>query len=313
MVKQRVPSKRARLWRVAATLSFLGFAAYWLADNVLGVQRTVAALSHANAEWVVTGIALTVCTFLLAAGIYSVLAIKPLHYPQTLVIEFAAAAANRLLPAGLGGLGLNGRYLYKKGHSVAQATAIVSVNNLLGIGLHLCLLALLIGVRPIVLSQFHLPHLSQYYRVYLAVVVLVGTVVVLLPIVSRQLGHFVRNLLVSLHSFSSRRIAWALLLSLALTITYTLILLCAARSVHLQLTLPQLFIAFSAGMLAATASPTPGGLVGAEAGLFGGLVAYGANPVDAGAAVVLYRLLTYWLPLAPGLLALFAAKRRQLV
>jgi uncharacterized protein (TIRG00374 family) len=66
-------------------------------------------------------------------------------------------------------------------------------------------------------------------------------------------------------------------------------------------------------MLASTATPTPGGLVGAEAGLFAGFVAYGVSAPMAGAAVLLYRFVTYWLPLLPGVLALFLARRRRLV
>lgn len=313
MVKQSVPSKRARLWRVAATTALVGLAAYWLTHNASGVQRSLTALLSASPVWVIAGVSLTLLTFLLAAGIYYMLALRPLRYRQTLVIEFAAAAANRLLPAGLGGLGLNGLYLYKKGHSSAQATAVVSVNNLLGIGLHLCLLTLLIGLRPEVLRQVHLPRTLRHFWAYLAAVLLLGLFVVLLPAIRHQLARFFTNLFVSLRTFPPRRIAWALLLSLALTVTYTLILLCAARSVGLQLNPLQLFVVFSAGMLAATVTPTPGGLVGAEAGLFGGFMVYGASPASAGAAVLLYRLFTYWLPLVPGLLALFFAKRRQLV
>jgi len=39
----------------------------------------------------------------------------------------------RLLPSGIGSLGLNGVYLYKRKHTVAEATVVVSTNNLLGI------------------------------------------------------------------------------------------------------------------------------------------------------------------------------------
>ena len=67
------------------------------------------------------------------------------------------------------------------------------------------------------------------------------------------------------------------------------------------------------GMLAGTATPTPGGLVGAEAGLFTGFTAYGVSVLDAGAAVLLFRLVTYWLPLFPGLLALLAGRKNGLI
>jgi len=105
----------------------------------------------------------------------------------------------------------------------------------------------------------------------------------------------------------------ALVLSAVLTAAYTFVLYGAVRSIGGSLGLPQVFIVFSFGMLAGTVTPTPGGLVGAEAGLFAGFVAYGTAQPDAAAAVLLFRLITYWLPLIPGVAALWAARTRSLV
>jgi uncharacterized protein (TIRG00374 family) len=98
-----------------------------------------------------------------------------------------------------------------------------------------------------------------------------------------------------------------------LTITYTAVLLMTARSVGINLSQLQIFVIFSLGMLFSTATPTPGGLVGAEAGLFAGFVAYGVSAPNATAAVILFRLVSYWLPLLPGAGALFVARQRKLV
>jgi uncharacterized protein (TIRG00374 family) len=105
----------------------------------------------------------------------------------------------------------------------------------------------------------------------------------------------------------------ALLLALLLTATYTALLYVSARSVGINLGVLRTFIVFSLGMLTSTVTPTPGGLVGAEAGLYAGFVAYDAGEVPAGAAVLLFRLVSYWLPLLPGAFALLLAKRRKLL
>jgi uncharacterized protein (TIRG00374 family) len=68
----------------------------------------------------------------------------------------------------------------------------------------------------------------------------------------------------------------------------------------LHLGLEHIFLVFTIGMIVGTATPTPGGLVGAEAGLTGGLITYGVQADTALAAALLYRFLTYWLPLLPG-------------
>jgi uncharacterized protein (TIRG00374 family) len=131
--------------------------------------------------------------------------------------------------------------------------------------------------------------------------------------VRRPLTGLASNLADSVRRLSPVNMLLALVLSAALTATYTFILYCAVRSIGDNLGLLQIFVVFSFGMLVGTATPTPGGLVGIEAALFAGFVAYGIRQTDAAAAVLLFRLVTYWLPLAPGAAALWAARVRRLL
>jgi uncharacterized membrane protein YbhN (UPF0104 family) len=59
------------------------------------------------------------------------------------------------------------------------------------------------------------------------------------------------------------------------------------------------------------ALPLPGGIGGIDGGLIGTLVVYGTPVAATGAAVVLYRLILFWLPLVFGAIA-FASLRRAL-
>ncbi|MEV7327354.1 lysylphosphatidylglycerol synthase domain-containing protein [Micromonospora sp. NPDC093244] len=57
----------------------------------------------------------------------------------------------------------------------------------------------------------------------------------------------------------------------------------------------------------------PGGLGATEAALVSGLLLYGV-PLDAAVAgTLIYRLVTFWLPIAPGYLALRLPTRRRLL
>jgi len=49
--------------------------------------------------------------------------------------------------------------------------------------------------------------------------------------------------------------------------------------------------------------PVPGGMGPVEALTIGGLVTLGVTPTVAVAAVLVSRLLTYWLPVLPGIVA----------
>ena len=63
----------------------------------------------------------------------------------------------------------------------------------------------------------------------------------------------------------------------------------------------------------AAAAPSPGGLGAIEAALIAGLTGVGMQAGPAVSAVLLYRLATYWLPVAPGWLSWRALQRRDYV
>ena len=311
--KTKLVIKRARLWRAVVTVLLSGVLIYMIMRNLHTVSQGVEVIRHAHASSLLAGLLLSILTFLIAAAIYTRLALHHILYTQTLLIELAGSFANRLLPAGLGGLGLHGLYLHKRKHTVAEATAIVSVNNLLGIGAHLSLLATACIVQPALLRTFthHWPHLP--WAALGVVLLVVFGALYLMSGLRRKLHSFGRNLLVSLERINLKRIAVAYVLALLLTASYTAVLYTTARAVGAELSVFQTFIVFSIGMLVGTATPTPGGLVGVEAGLYAGFIGYGVSSTTSAAAVLLYRLFTYWLPLTPGAIALLIVHRRKLV
>jgi len=312
MNQKTAHAKRPRLWRLLATLMLLAIGLWLVAAHWQTFQRGFSTVAHAQYTWVAVGLLLTILTFVIAAAIYRLLALKAVRYRQLLLVELAAAFANRLLPAGLGGLSLHGLYLYRRKHTPAQATAVVSVNNLLGIAAHLSLLALLLGFQPSVLRQFA-GHSSGLHWWYGLIAIVAVVLLLAWPKLRQKLGMFGRNLLSSVRLLRAPHVAGAVVLALLLTTTYTCVLFSSARAVGLNLGLLQVFVVFSIGMLVGTATPTPGGLVGVEAGLFAGFVGYSASAPAAAAAVIIFRLLTYWLPIIPGVAALLLARHTKLV
>jgi uncharacterized protein (TIRG00374 family) len=55
--------------------------------------------------------------------------------------------------------------------------------------------------------------------------------------------------------------------------------------------------------------PLPGGVGGVDGGMIGAYVAFGVDPAAAILAVLAYRFVAFWLPIAPGALA-FGSLRR---
>ncbi len=87
-------------------------------------------------------------------------------------------------------------------------------------------------------------------------------------------------------------------------------LLCALRAVGTQPRPSLVLLAYTAAVLLALIPFTPGGLGFVEAGLVGTLTLAGVNPGDALVATLVYRLVTFWLPIPVGGCAYLIFRRR---
>ena len=70
---------------------------------------------------------------------------------------------------------------------------------------------------------------------------------------------------------------------------------------------------FLAGNALGSAAPTPGGVGAVEAALTLGLIAVGVPKEVAAPAVLLFRLMTLWLPVLPGWLSFTHLTRKGLL
>jgi uncharacterized membrane protein YbhN (UPF0104 family) len=272
-------------------------------------------LSHPDAAWVAAAIGLTGLTYAAAAATYGFLAFKPLVYVQTLLVQGAAMFVNRLLPGGVGALGTNYAYLRQRRHTAAQATTTVAVNNLLGAVGHS-----VIVVIALALSSGHVeiapPGHGQIWATAAKLAVAVVALAVALGLVfgRRRLWRFMVVVRKDMFSYRRRpwRLAGALASSMFLTLCNVLCLTACALALGVHLPFIVLLLIFSLGIGAGTATPTPGGLGGFEAGLAAGLIAYHVAGPAALAVALLYRLVSYWLLLPAGALALVICQKKRL-
>ncbi|HSX16053.1 MAG TPA: hypothetical protein VLF40_04645 [Candidatus Saccharimonadales bacterium] len=154
MPASKRPNKRAVLLRVGVSVVLLAAAAFVLARNWSVVHRSLELARGASIPWLVVSLLLVVVVYGLSAVCIGVLALHKLRLAETFLVELSTAFVNRLLPAALGSLGLVGYYLFKRKHTAAEATVVVSINNLVGITVHVTLLAGVLVFYPSVLHRF---------------------------------------------------------------------------------------------------------------------------------------------------------------
>lgn len=299
-------------WRRIALLIILVSLLYGVLPRVSGLEHSWQVVVHANKELLGLAVLGLGGTYLASTFLYICLALHRLPFWATLNMQVAAGLAGKALPAGLGSIGLGVAYLKRQQHKLHEAAAVVGANTAIGfIGYCMAFLGAVIGLHaaPPVL------HVSR------ATALLAGAGIILavgiaLAFVKHHIEQWLKRSLRAaariLHEYRQRpwRLATALLLAALQPALFTSVLYCSAAAIGVQLSLGVAFTTFSIGLAAATATPTPGGVVGAEAGLTAALAAYGIPSQQALIIALLYRFITYWLPLAPGSIALLVMRKR---
>lgn len=301
-----------RIVRLLPGVVIAGLLLYVLWPQMHDVAQGLKHLQHADLLYVGISIAATLVTFFCGALTYTLLAFRPLNLRDTILVQFAAMFVNRLIPAGVGALGTNFAYLIRHKHSKTEAGSLVALNNLLGFTGNMLLLVIAVLAFGIHWA-IRIPQLSVTV-LFAAGVVSVAVVVVAVRFwrhrIARSLRRLARDLV--LYRRKPQRLIGAQTSSLLLTLANTTSLYFAALAVGVTVSPVAALAILTAGVGVGSATPTPGGLGGFEAGLVAGFVAVGIDPIPALAAAVLYRLVSYWFTLLLGGIAFVYARRQKL-
>ena len=239
----------------------------------------------------------------MAAVTYGLLAKHPLNFGKTLLVQLSGNFVNRLLPAGIGAIGINYAYLRANRHDLPQSASVVAANNLAGGVGHLLLIGFIfIGLRSKP-NDFHwqAPRFEQGWR-YLILFLIISTILFLIYRFRNKVITGFKAVVQQLLDYRHHLInlGTALLSSIGLTLLNVLSLYYCASALHFQLSLASILIVFTLGVALGTATPTPGGLGGIDAGLVVGLVAFHLPFNSALAVTLVYRLISCWLPVLIG-------------
>lgn len=308
----RVAARNLVPWLAAA------FAVNLLLPQVGQVHLTLDALRRARWGWIGAVGAAAGASSLMAAVSVMGSTTQRLALGRTWAVQVAAAFTNRLAPAGLGGMGTNVRYLESAGAERSAAVGAVGLNAIAGFIVHVVALALAV---PLASGSLRLrlsgPDLPDHWPV------LVGVVTVLVAAGLLLMGGRLRGRVVepARRGFgalagalrSPRRAVLLFAGSAGVTACHWLALVASLEAVGIGLRPVTVLAVYLAGSALASASPTPGGLGALEAALVAGLTAVGVATGPAVAGVLVYRIVTYWLPVLPGAVAFGVLRARDVL
>ncbi|MGP2440385.1 lysylphosphatidylglycerol synthase transmembrane domain-containing protein [Streptomyces sp. JW3] len=286
-------------------------------------QRSVLAegighLATARWPWLLAAVAATCLTWVAAACTRQGAVVERLPGRRLLATQFAAGAANHLLPSGLGAGAVNLRFLTVCGLPLARSSAALALYLLAeSVGRVALLGALLLAFPGALRPGELLPEgfLGPLLLGAAAVLVAATAVLLLVRRLRTALAGFLRTALGEARSVHTRP-ARALALwggSLAFPALQATALVLTGRALGLPVPAAHMALAYLAATVAVALVPTPGGLGSVEAALVVALVAAGGPAAVATAVVLAYRIITVWLPLLPGALTLGALVRLKVI
>lgn len=252
-----------------------------------------------------------------AAG-FVALAPGRLPFGRTTLVQLATSFFNLITPASAGGLALNVRFLSRQGIPLAVAVAVVGLVQTTSVLVTAVLVVVLLLASGRSLSDApHLPWMTVLVATLL--VVAVAAVLRLWPrgreLAARYLLRPFREAGPQLWGIVTdrRRMALAVLGHLCVTFGFVAILAAALAAVGQSAPLVLMAVVVIGGSAIAGAVPVPGGIGAAEAALFSGLVVIGVESAPALSAALIFRMLTFWLRVPIGWLALIALRRGNAV
>ncbi|MFG2937339.1 lysylphosphatidylglycerol synthase domain-containing protein [Streptomyces sp. NPDC048282] len=301
--------RRGVYWQSGVCLALLVCAGWLLRRHWPTVEHGALRLAVADQGWLLVAAVAAVGTWASSALAQQGAVTSRLPGGRLVAAQFAASAANHVLPAGLGAGAVNLRFLMRCGLPAGRGASALAVKAAAGAVVRLALIAVLAPACPGLLRTPHVPPAA----VLALTVAAVGAVALLRARVWPRCRVAVSAVAADIRALHARPVRAAALWggSLAFAGLHALVLFAVIRAVELPLSPARVALLYLAASGAAALLPTPGGLGSLDAALALALTASGTPAATAASAVLGYRLLTVWLPLLPGLLVLGLLVRRR--
>ena len=237
----------------------------------------------------------------------------------TFATQLGGSFVNRIVPARVGGIAINVRFLQKQGIDLAVASSSVGLQQLSGLLMHISLSFIFLlwagqeRRRRLRLPALgpdgaHRPHRRSWRSPGCCSCCRPGA-----ACCANASCRSCRRSGQGIGEVARRPFKLAELFggSVLLTLSYIAALVFSVHAFGASgVSVASIGVVFLVGSAISSAAPTPGGIGAVEAALIAGLTAVGLDRDVAVPAVFLYRIATFWLPILPGWIAFVLLQRR---
>lgn len=315
------PIRRRLTLRVVVTTAVVVLAIVALGSRLdeLGAVRTE--MAAADWRWLVPVLLCEALTYV-GAGI-ALAGSVPDRVPlgPTIRAQVAAAFVDVVSPHSVGGMALNARFLQRRGVEPGAAVAGVGVNVLGGVVAHV----LLLGAFGLWAGRESVPSTPDASGSSPSLLLLIPLVVAVLAIVAlgvvprgrlwarRQVVPHLRDARAGLRGIAHqpRQLLAVVGGSALTTLAFTGSFIATVLAFGGGISIAALGATYLGAWAVAAFAPTPGGLGALELALVAGLTRLRMSPELALSTIVVFRAITFWLPVLPGWVTFQWMQRRD--
>lgn len=231
-----------------------------------------------------------------------------LSFFRTTAVMFGQSYLNRFTPANAGGMAMRVRYLQLEGlDGAVSATTIGLTSAASGLAQGLMIvLFLLWGGASDRFNDFESPDIGGIVVAILVIGLIIAIFLLTIPwgrnVVRPWLNQVVTKIWATLVELAknpkkmSQLFGGAILGKIANVAAFWL----SALAFGVDISFPKAGALYMIASTIGSAVPTPGGVGGVEAALTAALLSYGVDNAAAAGIVLLFRILTFWVPTVPG-------------
>nr|WP_246469912.1 lysylphosphatidylglycerol synthase transmembrane domain-containing protein [Streptomyces olivoverticillatus] len=307
LIRPQAPIEPVRLERIKprTLISFVAgaFAAYFLLSQLAHIKFGDL-VDKANWAWVAVAVAFQALSYVAAA--MSLLGFVPekMTFGRTVLAQVAGSFVKLVAPAAVGGVALNTRFLQRSGVRPGLAVASVGASQLFGLACHIMLLLSFGYVTGTERSSSLGPSRTVIGGLLTAAVLVL--VVAAIPVLRKFVSTRVRSLFAGVVPRMldvlqrPQKLVVGIGGMLLLTAANVMCLDASIRAFGGDLSYASIAVVFLTANALGSAAPTPGGVGAVEFAMTGALTFAGLPAEQAAPAVLLFRLMTLWLPVLPG-------------
>jgi len=301
------PARLRRFSTRTVLMAVVALVAMWTLLAQLDFQQVSAAVSQASIWWMLIALIFSVATYVGAGLTLAAFSPERLSLWRSTEVHLASAVVTLVAPAGVGGAAINLRFLNRKGVPTAVGVATVALVQVVQL---LVTVVLLVTLAAMTGQSTGLTLPSSWVLVAAGVIVVVAAVILVIPRARTwawaKIAPTYRQVWPRLVWVMSNPVRLALGIGGALMLSLSYILSFSASLWAFGTTVPftVLAITYLASNTVGSIVPSPGGIGPVELALTAGLVAAGVPYGVALSTAVVYRLVTFWIPIPVGWLSL---------